>query len=85
MVPQNERERLVVGKRPSLPSEILNQKAYECRKQVRPESQLPQVIIKFQRAVSKLIAINRANKKKQQEKKTRVSFGHILFGQNKVP
>ena len=68
-----------------MPSEILNKKTYECRKQVRPEAQLPQVIIKFQRAVSRLIYILRTKRRKEAKKQTSVNFGNILFGQHNEP
>ena len=48
------------GKRPNLVSDVLSKQTFEARKPVRPNDQVPAVVTKFQKAVHRLIMLNRS-------------------------
>jgi len=63
LVPNLEKaKKNLLDQGPRTVSEILNTKAEEGRRQFRPEGDLPPVIIKFQRAVNRLIGLKQAER-----------------------
>ena len=56
MIPEPvERQKRMRGSQPNMISHVLNQHTIESRRQLRIDSVLPPVVVRFQRAVSKLM------------------------------
>ena len=56
MIPEPvEQQKRMRGSRPNMISHVLNQHAIKSRRQLRIDSVLPPVVVKFQRAVNKLM------------------------------
>ena len=66
------------GKRPNLVSDVLAKQTFEAIKPVRPNDRVPKVVTKFQKAVHKLIMLNRSITKTNNTKKLAFSTFDIL-------
>ena len=66
------------GKRPNLVSDVLSKQTFEALKPVRPNDRIPKVVTKFQKAVQRLIMLNRSIKKTNKSKKLAFSTFDVI-------